>query len=168
MTPTRRRRLWIVLGILAGVSVAGALALSAFRQNVTFYFTPSEVAAGHVHADQRFRLGGMVSKGSVQRTPGSLDLRFNVTDFEHDVPVTYTGVLPDLFREGQGVIAHGRLNTQGVFVADEVLAKHDEKYMPPKIAQDLKDRHDAQAARDGATPAAPQSPPQSVPPPKGS
>jgi cytochrome c-type biogenesis protein CcmE len=164
--------LWLVLGIVAGVSVAGALALSAFRQNVTFYFTPSEVAAGHVHADQRFRLGGMVSKGSVQRTPGSLDMRFNVTDFEHDVPVTYTGVLPDLFREGQGVIAHGRLNADGVFVADEVLAKHDEKYMPPKIAQDLKDRHDAQAsaqaAREGAAPAAPQSPPPSVPPPKGS
>jgi cytochrome c-type biogenesis protein CcmE len=173
MTPTRRRRLWIVLGILAGVSVAGALALSAFRQNVTFYFNPSEVAAGHVHADQRFRLGGMVSKGSVQRAPGSLEIRFTVTDFEHDVPVTYTGVLPDLFREGQGVIAHGRLNTQGVFVADEVLAKHDEKYMPPKIAQDLKARHDAQAsaqaAGEAAAPAsAPQSPAQSVPPPKGS
>ena len=150
MTPTRRRRLWIVLGILAGVSVAGALALSAFRQNVTFYFNPSEVAAGHVHADQRFRLGGMVSKGSVQRAPGSLEIRFTVTDFEHDVPVTYTGVLPDLFREGQGVIAEGSLGADGVFTAREVLAKHDEKYMPPELAKELKKQGEWRG--DGSTP----------------
>jgi cytochrome c-type biogenesis protein CcmE len=140
MTP-RRRRLWLVVGILAGVSVAGALALTAFRQNVTFYYVPTEVAAGKVPAGEHFRLGGMVEKGSVQRAPGSLQVRFVVTDFQHDVPVTYTGVLPDLFREGQGVVAHGRLGPNGVFVAEEVLAKHDEKYMPPQIAQALKDRH---------------------------
>jgi cytochrome c-type biogenesis protein CcmE len=134
MTPQRRKRLYLVLGIVAGVSVAAALALSAFRQNVTFYFIPTQVAAGAVHGDQSFRLGGMVSKGSVQRAAGSLQVSFVLTDFKHDVPVTYTGVLPDLFREGQGVIAHGHLGAHGVFVADEVLAKHDEKYMPPKIA----------------------------------
>jgi cytochrome c-type biogenesis protein CcmE len=134
MTPQRRKRLFLVLGIVAGVGVATALALTAFRQNVTFYFIPTEVSQGAVHGDESFRLGGMVSKGSVQRVPGSLQVSFVVTDFKHDVPVTYSGVLPDLFREGQGVIAHGRLDGHGVFVADEVLAKHDEKYMPPKIA----------------------------------
>jgi cytochrome c-type biogenesis protein CcmE len=151
MTP-RRRRLVLVLGILAGVSVAGALALSAFRQNVTFYFVPSQVAAGQVHGDEHFRLGGMVEKGSVQRAPGSLKVRFEVTDFKHNVPVVYTGVLPDLFREGQGVIAHGHLSTDGVFVADEVLAKHDEKYMPPEVARSLKKRHGE--SRGDAVPAA--------------
>jgi len=140
MTP-RRRRLLLVCGILAGVSISAALALSAFRQNVTFYFIPSQVAAGKVPVDEHFRLGGMVSKGSVHRTPGSLDVRFTVTDFKHDVPVMFTGVLPDLFREGQGVIAHGHLNRDGVFVADEVLAKHDEKYMPPQMAEQIKAEH---------------------------
>ncbi|MBV9346283.1 MAG: cytochrome c maturation protein CcmE, partial [Gammaproteobacteria bacterium] len=98
MTPTRRRRLILVLGILLGVSVAGALALNAFRRNVTFFFDPTQVARGEVPAGQRFRLGGMVTEGSLQRAPGSLEVHFLVTDFAHDVPVTYTGVLPDLFR----------------------------------------------------------------------
>jgi len=137
MTP-RRRRLVLVIGILVGVSIAGALALSAFRQNVMFFFDPSQVAAGAAPAGERFRLGGMVQKGSVQRTPGSLEVRFTVTDFKHDVPVKYKGVLPDLFREGQGVIAHGHIDGSGTFVAEEVLAKHDEKYMPPQIQQSLK------------------------------
>jgi cytochrome c-type biogenesis protein CcmE len=134
MTPQRRKRLYLVLGVVVGVGIATALALSAFRQNVTFYFIPTEVASGAVHGEQSFRLGGMVSRGSVRRTPGSLQVSFLVTDFKHDVPVTYSGVLPDLFREGQGVTVHGRLDGKGVLVADEVLAKHDEKYMPPKIA----------------------------------
>ena len=139
MTP-RRRRLLLVVGILAGVGIAGALALTAFRENVMFFFDPSQVAAGAAPPNQRFRLGGMVTKGSVRREPGSLEVRFVVTDFKHDVPVSYTGVLPDLFREGQGVIAHGRMNGNGTFVADEVLAKHDEKYMPPVVQKSLKER----------------------------
>jgi cytochrome c-type biogenesis protein CcmE len=143
--------MWLAAGIVAGVSVAGALALSAFRQNVTFFFDPSEVAAGKVTGDEHFRLGGMVSRGSVQREPGSLVVHFTVTDFKHDVPVVYDKVLPDLFREGQGVIAHGRLSQDGTFVADEVLAKHDEKYMPPKIAQSLKDQHDAAVPQASVT-----------------
>ncbi|HEX3835492.1 MAG TPA: cytochrome c maturation protein CcmE [Steroidobacteraceae bacterium] len=134
MTPQRRKRLYLVLGVVVGVGIAAALALSAFRQNVTFYFIPTEVAQGAVHGDESFRLGGMVKQGSVKRAPGSLEVSFVLTDFKHEVPVTYDRVLPDLFREGQGVIAHGRLNAHGVFVADDVLAKHDEKYMPPKIA----------------------------------
>lgn len=137
MTP-RRRRLVLVLGIVAGVSVAGGLALSAFRQNVTFYFIPSELAAGKAPVGESIRLGGMVMRGSLQRVPGSLEVHFVVTDSHHDVPVTYDKLLPDLFREGAGVVAHGRLRADGTFVADEVLAKHDEKYMPPKMAEALK------------------------------
>jgi len=148
VTP-RRRRLVLVLGILAGVSIAGALALSAFRDNVTFFFDPSQVAAGQVPAGARFRLGGMVREGSLQRAPGSLEVRFVVTDFSHDVPVSYSSVLPDLFREGAGVVAHGRLRADGTFVADEVLAKHDEKYMPPEVARSLKRRH-GESRTDGA------------------
>jgi cytochrome c-type biogenesis protein CcmE len=140
MTP-RQRRLGLVIGIVVGVSIAGALALSAFRQNVTFFFDPSQVAAGQVPVGERFRLGGMVTNGTVQRAPGSLEVRFVVTDFAHDVPVSYSGVLPDLFREGAGVVAQGRLRADGTFVADEVLAKHDEKYMPPAVAKSLKRRH---------------------------
>ena len=134
----RKRRLLLVLAIVGGVSIAGALALNAFRENVMFFFDPSQIAAGEVPAGARFRFGGMVSEGSVRRTPGTLEVRFVVTDFKHDVPVRYSGVLPDLFREGQGVIAHGRMDPRGTFVADEVLAKHDEKYMPPQIKRSLK------------------------------
>src|SRR5215470_15410635 len=151
MTP-RRRRLALVLGIVAGVSIAGALALSAFRQNVTFFFDPTQVAAGQVPPGERFRLGGMVTQGSLRRAPGSLEVHFVVTDFKHEVPVSYTGVLPDLFREGQGIVAHGRL-AGGVFVADEVLAKHDEKYMPPEVARSLKKgQAEAPAATAQTTP----------------
>ncbi len=140
MTP-RRRRLLLVCGIVAGVAIAAGLALSAFRQNVTFFFVPSQVAAGDVHGGESFRLGGMVTKGSVHRVPGSLEVQFLVTDYKHTVPATYSGVLPPLFREGQGVIAHGHLNSAGVFVADQVLAKHDEKYMPPAMAKQIEAEH---------------------------
>jgi cytochrome c-type biogenesis protein CcmE len=149
MTP-RQRRLWLVVGILLGVSIAGVLALSAFRKNVTFFFDPSQVAAGQVPVGERFRLGGMVTQGTVQRAPGSLEVRFVVTDFAHDVPVSYSGVLPDLFREGAGVVAQGRLRSDGTFVADEVLAKHDEKYMPPAVAKSLKRRHGEARSEPGS------------------
>ena len=157
MTP-RRRRMALVLGIVAGVAIAGALALSAFRQNVTFFFDPTQVAAGKVPAGERFRLGGMVTQGSLHRAPGSLEVRFVVTDFSHDVPVSYTGVLPDLFREGAGVVAHGRMRVDGTFVADEVLAKHDEKYMPPEVARSLKRRHGESRANATAAPSVPSAP----------
>ena len=149
MTP-RQRRLGLVVGILLGVSIAGVLALSAFRKNVTFFFDPSQVAAGQVSVGERFRLGGMVTQGTVQRAPGSLEVRFVVTDFAHDVPVSYSGVLPDLFREGAGVVAQGRLRSDGTFVADEVLAKHDEKYMPPAVAKSLKRRHGEARSEPGS------------------
>jgi cytochrome c-type biogenesis protein CcmE len=149
MTP-RRRRLYWVLGIIAGVAVSSGLALQAFRQNVMEYFDPTMIADGSVKSGQRFRLGGMVQKGSVMRTPGTLDVRFVVTDFKHSVPVTYSKVLPDLFRENAGVVAHGKLDANGTFVADEVLAKHDEKYMPPEVARSLqKNTASAQAPPQG-------------------
>jgi cytochrome c-type biogenesis protein CcmE len=140
MTP-RRRRIVLVVGILAGVSLAGVLALNAFRENVMFFFDPSQVAAGEAPIEKRFRLGGMVRPGTVDREAGSLDMSFIVTDFKHDVRVVYTGVVPDLFRENQGVVAHGRLGADGIFVADEILAKHDENYMPPEVAKAIKEKH---------------------------
>ena len=148
MTP-RQRRMTLVAVIVVGVSIASALALRAFRENVMFYFDPTKVAAGEVKQGQRFRLGGMVVQGSLARTPGTLNVSFAVTDFKHSVPVKYDQVLPDLFREGAGMVAYGRLDERGTFVADEVLAKHDEKYMPPELARSLK-AGQAAAAR-GAT-----------------
>jgi cytochrome c-type biogenesis protein CcmE len=106
-----------------------------------FFFDPSQVAAGEAPIEKRFRLGGMVRPGTVDREAGSLDMSFIVTDFKHDVRVVYTGVVPDLFRENQGVVAHGRLGSNGVFVADEILAKHDENYMPPEVAKAIKEKH---------------------------
>jgi cytochrome c-type biogenesis protein CcmE len=174
MTPARKRRLYWVLGILAGVGIAGALALSAFQKNVMFFFDPTQVAAGQVKQGERFRLGGMVSKGSFHRQPGSLEVNFIVTDFKTELPVKYTGVLPDLFREGQGVVAHGRLGADGVFMADEVLAKHDEKYMPPEVTKSLKNKGEAYVPKDGESRAAPygsgpegSSPEASAPKPAG-
>jgi cytochrome c-type biogenesis protein CcmE len=105
-----------------------------------FFFDPTQVASGQAPPQERFRLGGMVTEGSVHRQPGSLELHFVVTDFKNSVPVSYTGVLPDLFREGTGVVVHGHMQN-GTFVADEVIAKHDEKYMPPDVAKSLKRRH---------------------------
>ena len=139
MTP-RQRRLVLVLGIVAGVSVAGGLALSAFRQNVTFYFVPSQVAQGSVHPGEEFRLGGLVEKGSVSRQPGSMEVHFTVTDYKHEIPVVYSGVLPDLFREGAGVITRGQMLPDGTFQAEEVLAKHDQYYRPPGIGPKMDTR----------------------------
>ena len=150
MTP-RQRRMTLVAVIVVGVSIAGALALRAFRENVMFYFDPTKVAAGEVKPGQRFRLGGMVVKGSLQRTPGTLNVSFAVTDFQHSVPVRYAQVLPDLFKEGAGMVAYGRLDASGTFVADEVLAKHDEKYMPPELARSLKAGQAAAAGKAAAT-----------------
>ncbi len=143
MTP-RRQRLFAVLGILAGVAAAAALAMLAFEDNLLYFYNPTQVLAGDAPDGRMFRIGGMVTEGSLARTEGSLEVRFVVTDYRHSVPVRYEGVLPDLFREGQGVIAHGRMGEGGEFVADEVLAKHDENYMPPEVAESL---HEPQPAR---------------------
>ena len=124
--------------ILLGVSTATALAVTAFQENMLYFFSPSQVAAGEAPTGHPFRLGGLVAGGSLERSGDSLQVDFVVTDTAHSLPVTYTGILPDLFREGQGIVALGKLNQDGMFVADEVLAKHDENYMPPEVADALK------------------------------
>ena len=144
MTPARRRRLIMVMVIVAGVAIATTLGLRAFQRNLLYYFTPSQVAAGDAHPGQRFRMGGLVALGSVQRAPGSMTVRFTLTDMQHSVPVVYTGILPDLFREGQGIVVHGRLGKGGLFTADQVLAKHDSKYMPPEVAAAIQKAMQAQ------------------------
>lgn len=137
MTPRRRRRLALVGVLVAGVSGAAVLLLTAFRENLVYFHTPTEIVNGDAPLDRRFRVGGLVADGSVQRADESLRVRFVVTDTAASVPVVYEGVLPDLFREGQGIVADGRLNGNGEFVADRVLAKHDENYMPPEAAEAL-------------------------------
>ncbi|GAB6046806.1 cytochrome c maturation protein CcmE [Methyloparacoccus murrellii] len=138
MTP-RRKRMLVVGLVLLGVSVATFFALTAFQKNLLYFFTPAQVAAGEAPKGHPFRVGGLVVPGTVQREPNSLAVRFSVTDGQATIPVSYTGILPDLFREGQGIISIGRMNEQGVFEASEVLAKHDENYMPPEVADSLKE-----------------------------
>jgi len=137
MTRKNRRLVMIGAGMLA-LFAAAALVLTAFQENLMFFYSPSDVAAKAAPPGRAFRLGGLVEEESVERQAGSLAVAFRVTDFDHSVPVTYEGILPDLFREGQGVIAEGRLGPDGVFVADGILAKHDENYMPPEVAEALK------------------------------
>lgn len=135
MTPARKQRLGVALLVVAGVGVAAALALRAFEDNLLFFYSPTQVLAGEAPDDRRFRIGGLVEEGSVHREIGSLALSFVVTDTRERVTVEYTGLLPDLFREGQGVVAHGMLRDDGVFAADEVLAKHDENYTAPEVRE---------------------------------
>jgi cytochrome c-type biogenesis protein CcmE len=137
MTPRRRRLLFVGLG-LAAVSTATALVLNALNSNVMFFYSPTQVQAGEAPRQGAFRLGGLVESGSLQRGADGLDLRFTVTDGARSIPVRYRGLLPDLFREGKGVIVAGRLQDGAVFTATEVLAKHDENYMPPEAAAALK------------------------------
>jgi len=134
----RTKRIAIVAGGLAALAVAAGLVLTAFQQNLVFFFTPSQVAAKEVPQGKTFRIGGMVEKGSVARQADGLTVRFMVTDTAKSIPVVYHGALPDLFREGKGVVAQGRVGTDGVFMASEVLAKHDENYMPPEAADAVK------------------------------
>ena len=130
----RQRRLGILLAALVCAGAATALTLNAFRSNLVFFFSPTQIAAKEAPVAQVFRLGGLVERGSIQRERDGMTIRFIVTDTARGVPVVYHGLLPDLFREGKGVVARGRLGEDGVFVANEVLAKHDENYMPPEAA----------------------------------
>ena len=127
-----------VLVIVAGVGVAVFMALSAFKENLLYFYSPSQVQAGEAPIQRAFRIGGLVMDGSVQRESDGLTVHFDVTDTAATVPILYKGILPDLFREGQGVVALGRLGGNGTFVADQVLAKHDENYMPPEVSEALK------------------------------
>jgi cytochrome c-type biogenesis protein CcmE len=136
--PRHRRFLWIAAG-LAVLGIAAALILNAFRSNLVFFFTPTQVFTKEVPAgDRTFRIGGLVESGSITRDKDGLTARFRVTDMKSTIPVMYTGILPDLFKEGKGVVAEGKLAADGVFVASQVLAKHDENYMPPEAAEALK------------------------------
>ena len=139
MNAVRKKRLYIVLAILVGVSAAVGLALSALQENINLFYTPTQIANGEAPKDTRIRAGGMVAEGSVKRSSDSLQVEFVVTDFAKSVTIRYHGILPDLFREKQGIVALGKLNADGVLVADEVLAKHDENYMPPEVTKALKD-----------------------------
>jgi cytochrome c-type biogenesis protein CcmE len=137
---TRKQRRAILIGTCLGVlALAVGLVLFALRDSIVFFYTPSEVAEKGLATGQRFRLGGLVEDGSVKRSEGTT-VSFVITDKRSTLPVTYTGVLPDLFREGQGVVAEGMLTSDGVFHADSVLAKHDENYMPPEVAKKLKEQ----------------------------
>ncbi len=138
MTRKQRRGLLIGSGV-AILSIAALLVMFAFRESIVFFHTPSDVAEKKITAGQRFRLGGLVADGSVKRAEGTT-VQFAVTDTLATVSVTYTGILPDLFREGQGVVTEGKLGPDGLFVADTVLAKHDENYMPPEVAKSLEER----------------------------
>ena len=127
----------LVALVATGVVLSAGLALRAFQENLLYFFTPSQVAAGEAPANRAYHLGGMVLENSIERDSGSLTVNFVVTDYAHTMPVSYSGLLPDLFAENKGVVARGRLGENGRFVADEILAKHDENYMPPEIAEAL-------------------------------
>ena len=137
----------LAVGLAAiGVLIAAGLTLRAFEENMMFFIDISEVAKGNAPQDRNFRVGGLVLEGSVNRQPGEVEVEFTLTDLENELVVAYDGILPDLFREGQGIIAHGRLDGRGKFIADEVLAKHDENYMPPEVADSLAKHAEAKEA----------------------
>ncbi len=147
MKAARRVRLTLILGGVGLLGMALTLLLWANQNQINLFFSPSDFAAGEVPAEQTIRAGGLVVAGSVQRDPDSLEVRFEITDNAESIPVRFNGILPDLFREGQGIVATGRLGLDGRFVADEVLAKHDETYMPPEVARALE-----QAKENGTIP----------------
>jgi len=140
----RHKRLALIVGGIAALAVATALVLNAFQSNLVFFFSPSQVAAGEAPQDRAFRIGGLVREGSVKRNAEGLTVNFVVTDTAKDITVAYSGSLPDLFREGKGVVAQGKLGADGVFRATEVLAKHDENYMPPDAQHAVEQAQKAQ------------------------
>ncbi len=142
MTPARKKRLALIGLMLAGIAVGLTFALKALDENIMFFFTPTEVAEGKAPKNRLFRMGGMVVAGSVSRPGDGLTAQFDLADNDKQVTVYYTGILPDLFREGQGIIANGEIGDDGIFVAQEVLAKHDENYMPPEIAEAMEKTHE--------------------------
>lgn len=137
MTPKRKQKLFMFLGLVSLAAIAVGLTLYALRANINLFFSPIEIAAGDAPFERQIRAGGMVKEGSVARNPDSLDVEFTVTDYVEDVRVHYSGILPDLFREGQGVVVVGQLQHDGWIKADQVLARHDENYMPPEVSDAL-------------------------------
>ncbi len=152
MSPRRTRMLFAAV-VVAGVSIAAVLAFNAIGENMLFFFSPTQIQAGEAPTGRKLRVGGVVVLNSVQRTADGLTVRFDLTDEKETVQVSYTGLLPDLFKEGQGVVALGSIDSQGVFQAEEVLAKHDENYMPPEVAEALKiSKEGWQMEKPGNTP----------------
>ena len=144
----RHKRIAFIVAGLAGLGVAAALVLSAFQNNLVFFFSPSQVAAKEAPVNKTFRVGGLVENGTLKRDNDGLTVRFTVTDTAKSIPVVYKGILPDLFKEGKGCVAQGRIGDDGIFYADQVLAKHDENYMPPEAGQALdKAKHAREAAK---------------------
>lgn len=138
MNPKRKKKLVLLSSMVVAVSVAVGLVLFALSENINLFYTPTQIAEGEAPVGQRIRAGGMVVEGSIKRAPDSLDVQFTVTDYSEEVVVKYSGILPDLFREGQGIVTMGAMNAEGQFEASEVLAKHDENYMPPEVEAALK------------------------------
>ena len=147
---TRHKRIALIVSGLLILGLIVALVLNAFQSNLVFFFSPTQVAAGEAPKGKSFRVGGMVKEGTIKREPDGVTLRFVMTDTEKDMLVAYQGILPDLFKEGKGAVAQGKLGEDGVFVASEVLAKHDENYMPPEAAQAVGDAHARAAANKAA------------------
>lgn len=144
----RHKRIAFIVIALASMSIAAYLVASAFRNNLVFFFSPTQVAAKEAPIDRTFRIGGLVQEGTLQREQDGLTVRFTVTDTAQSIPVVYKGILPDLFKEGRGCVAQGRLNADGVFQAEQVLAKHDENYMPPEAGEAIdKAKHAKEAAK---------------------
>jgi cytochrome c-type biogenesis protein CcmE len=144
----RHKRIGIILAGIAGLSLAAFLALSAFQNNLVFFFSPTQVAAKEAPVNRTFRIGGLVEEGTLKRDNDGLTVRFTVTDTASSIPVVYKGILPDLFKEGRGCVAQGRLGDDGVFLAEEVLAKHDENYMPPEAGEAIdKAKHAKEASK---------------------
>ena len=139
MNPKRRKLLFTAIFIVLGTGTAVGLVIAAFQQNLMYFYSPMQVEKGEAPENRSFRVGGLVVVGSVNRDPNSLAVRFDLTDTVENITVTYDGILPDLFREGQGIIANGKLDRNGIFVASEVLAKHDENYMPREIADAIEE-----------------------------
>jgi len=144
----RHKRIAIILAGLAGLALATYLVASAFRQNLVFFFSPTQVAAKEAPVDRTFRVGGLVQNGTLKRDPDGLTVRFTVTDTAASIPVVYKGILPDLFKEGRGCVAQGKIGADGVFQAEQVLAKHDENYMPPEAGAAIDAaKHEREAAK---------------------
>ena len=140
MHPIRKQRLYVVLSILFGTAMAAFLVFKGLSENINLFYSPSDLKEKNISVDDLIRVGGMVKKDSINKESNSLRITFVVTDFEEDLLITYEGILPDLFSEEAGIVAKGKLNNEGIFIASEVLAKHDENYMPPEVAKALKDK----------------------------
>ena len=140
MHPLRKQRLYVVLSILFGTAMAAFLVFKGLSENINLFYSPSDLKEEKISVDNQIRVGGMVKKDSINKESNSLRISFVITDFEEDLLITYEGILPDLFSEEAGIVAKGKMNEQGIFIANEVLAKHDENYMPPEVAKTLKDK----------------------------